>query len=44
MVILEHFLLLEALKDFKIPYLFLRDLVSEKFYRSQKNALQPYFL
>ena len=27
---LEHFLLLEALRDSKIPYLFLTDLVSEK--------------
>ena len=34
--ILEHFLLLEALKDSKIPYLFLTDLVSAEFHRLQK--------
>ena len=35
--ILEHFLLLEALKDSKIPYLFLTDLVSAEFHLSQKK-------
>ena len=34
--ILEHFLLLEALKDSKIPYLFLTGLVSAEFHRLQK--------
>ena len=42
--ILEHFLLLEALKDSKILYLFLTDLSSVEFHRSQKNALLSYFL
>ena len=42
--ILEHFLLLEALKASKIPYLFLTDLVNAEFHRSQKNALLSYFL
>ena len=42
--ILEHILLLEALKDSKIPYLFLRDLVIIEFHRSPKNALLSYFL
>ena len=42
--ILEHLLLLEALKDSKIPYISLTDLVSVESYRSQKNALQSYFL
>ena len=43
--ILEHFLLLEALKDSKIRYLFLTDLVSVEFHLSQKkNALLSYFL
>ena len=37
--ILEHLLLLEALKDSKIPYLFLTDLVSVEFQRSQKKCL-----
>ena len=37
--ILEHFLFLEALKDSKIPYLFLTDLFSVEFHRSLKNAL-----
>ena len=41
---LERFLLLEALKDSKIPYLFLTHLVSVEFHRSQKNALLSYFL
>ena len=36
---LEHFLLLEALKDSKIPYLFLTDLISVEFYLSQKKCL-----
>ena len=31
-----HFLLLEALKDSKIPYLLLTDLVSVEFHRPQK--------
>ena len=35
--ILEHFLLLEALKDSKIPCLFLTDLVSVEFHLSQKK-------
>ena len=34
--ILEHFLLLEALNDSKILHLFLTDLVSVEFHRSQK--------
>ena len=42
--ILENFLLLKALKDSKIPYLFLADLNSVEFHRSQKNALLSYFL
>ena len=42
--ILEHFLLLEVLKDSKISYLFLIELVSVEFHRSQKNALLSYFL
>ena len=42
--ILEHFLLLEALKASKIPYLFLTDLVNAEFHRSQKNVLLSYFL
>ena len=42
--ILEHFLFLEALKDSKIPDLFLTDLVSIEFHRSQKNALLYYIL
>ena len=42
--ILEHFRLLEALKDPKITYLFLTDLVSVEFHRSQKNSLPSYFL
>ena len=42
--ILEHLLLLEALKDSKIPYLFLTDLVSIEFHRSPKNVLASYFL
>ena len=42
--ILEHFLFLEALKDSKIPDLFLTDLVGIEFHRSQKNALVSYFL
>ena len=42
--ILEHLLLLEALKHSKIPYLFLTDLVSVEFYRSQKNVLLAYVL
>ena len=41
---LQHFLLLETLKDSKIPYLFLTDLVSVEFHRSQKNVLLSYFL
>ena len=32
--VLEYFHLLEALKDSKIPYLFLTDLVSIEFHRS----------
>ena len=46
LAILEYLLLLEALKDSKIPYLFLTDLVSAQFHRSKKNAslsLPPYF-
>ena len=39
-----HFLLLEALKDSKIPYLFLTDLVSVEFHRSQKKCLAILFL
>ena len=42
--ILEHFYLLKALKDSKVPYLFLIDLVSVEFNRSQKNALLSYLL
>ena len=42
--ILEHFLLLEAVKDSKIPYLFFTDLLSVEFHRSQKNALLSHFL
>ena len=42
--ILKHILLLEALKDSKIPYLFLRDLLIIEFHRSPKNALLSYFL
>ena len=34
--ILEHFLLLKALKDSKIPYLFLTDLARVEFHGSQK--------
>ena len=41
--ILVHFLLLEALKDSKIPDRFLTDLVSVEFYLSQKNALISHF-
>ena len=41
---LEYFLLLEALKDSKIPYLFLTDLVSIEFHRSQKNVFLLYFV
>ena len=41
--ILEHFLMLEALKDSKIPYLIVNRL-SVEFHRSQKNALLSYFL
>ena len=37
--ILEHFLLLEALKDSKIPYLFLTDLVRVEFHLSKKKML-----
>ena len=37
--ILEHLLLLEALKDSKISYLFLTDLVSVEFHRPQKKCL-----
>ena len=40
--ILEHFLLVEALKDYKIPYLFLTDLLSVKFHYSHKNASLSY--
>ena len=41
--ILEHFLLLEALKDSKIPYLFLTDLVSIEFHSiSIFNRLSQY--
>ena len=35
---------LKALQDSKIPYLFLKNLVSVEFHRSQKNALLSYFL
>ena len=42
--ILEHFLLLEALKDSKIPYLFLTDLVSAEFHLSQKKKKMPCYL
>ena len=42
--IMEHFLFLEALKDTKIPDLFLTDLVRAKSHRSQKNAVLSYFL
>ena len=42
--ILEHFLLSEALKNSKVPYIFLTDLVSVEFHRTQKNALPSYFL
>ena len=41
--ILEHFLFLEALKDSKIPYLFLTDLVSVEFLLSQKKCLTILF-
>ena len=41
--ILEHFLLLEALKDSKIPYLFLTDLVSAEFHLSQNKCLAILF-
>ena len=41
--ILEYFLLLEALKDSKIPYLFLTDLVSAEFHLSQKKYLAILF-
>ena len=44
--ILEHFLLLEALKDSKIPYLFLTDLVSVHnfiFLRKKKKCLAILF-
>ena len=41
--ILEHFLLLEALKDSKIPYLFLTDLVSVQFHISQKKCVAILF-
>ena len=40
----EHFLFLEALKDSKIPYLFLTNLVSVEFHHSQKDAWLSYFL
>ena len=42
--VLEHFLLLEALKDSKIPYLFLTDLVSVEFHLSQKKFLAIFLL
>ena len=42
-LILEHFLLLEALKDSKIPYLFLTDLVGVEFHLSQKKCLAILF-
>ena len=42
--ILEHSLLLEALKDSKIPNLFLTDLAHVEFHRSKKNSLLSYFL
>ena len=41
---LRYFLLLKALKNSKIPDLFLIDLVSVEFHRSQKNALLSCFL
>ena len=41
--ILEYFLLLEALKDSKIPYLFLTDLVSVEFHLSQKKCVAILF-
>ena len=41
--ILEYFLLLEALKDSKIPCLFLTDLVSVDFHLSQKKCLAILF-
>ena len=41
--ILEHFLLLEALKDSKIPYLLLTDLVSVEFHLSQKKCFSILF-
>ena len=41
--IFEHFLLLGALKDSKIPNLFLTDLVSVEFHCSEKNAVLSYF-
>ena len=41
--ILEHFLLLEVLKDSKIPDLFLTDLVSVEFHLSQKKCLAILF-
>ena len=41
--ILEHFLLLEALKDSKISYLFLTDLVSVQFHISQKKCVAILF-
>ena len=43
-VILEHFLLLEALKDSIIPYLFLTDFVSAEFHRSQKMIALLFFV
>ena len=36
--ILKHFLLLEALKHSKIPYLLLTDLVRVEFHRSKKMS------
>ena len=42
--ILEHFLLLEALKDSKITYLFLTDLVSAEFHLSQKKKMPCYLI
>ena len=41
LAILEYLLLLEALKDSKIPYLFLTDLVSAQFHRSKKMPRYP---
>ena len=41
--ILEHFLLLVALKDSKIPCPFLTDLVSVEFHLSQKKCLAILF-